>query len=191
MANVPKKILLTGYRATGKSSVGLLLAQKLDWEFVDTDRDIEKNQDCPIRQIVSQRGWKFFRELEQKLLQEYLSRDQVVIASGGGAILHQKTWQQLKKNAVIIWLTADPQTICNRLAGDGSTAGQRPSLSGQDIYTEVQAVLAERTPLYRAGSHVAIDTSISVPKIVEKILLFVKKSVNVRVKRKCSNNQDL
>ena len=166
------KVILTGYRATGKSSVGRILASMLDWRFFDTDFEIEKRQGFSVSRIVAKKGWEFFREQEKKILMELADREQVVIATGGGAIMHQQIWNRLMKNGLVVWLTADPQIICQRLAADPATEGQRPSLTSSDILTEVESVLREREPLYRAGSHLEIDSSRSVVEIAEEIMAF-------------------
>ena len=168
------KIILTGYRATGKSTVGKLLADKLGWKFIDTDQEIEKKQGGSIAQMVSSHGWSFFRRLEEEMLLDLVPTRQVVIASGGGAILHKEAWKRLMTTSLIIWLRASPETICERLTVDRKTAEQRPSLTDSDIYSEVESVLAVREQLYRQGSHLAIDTTITAEKITEKIIKILK-----------------
>ena len=167
------KVILTGYRATGKSSVGRLLASMLGWRFIDTDFEIEKKQGFSISRMVAGNGWKFFRNQEKKLLTELTDLEQVVVATGGGAIMHQQIWNRLMENGLVVWLTADPQIICQRLAADPATEGQRPSLTSSDILTEVESVLRERQSLYRAGSHLKIDSSRSVVEITEEIMAFL------------------
>jgi shikimate kinase len=70
----------------------------------------------------------------------------------------------------VVWLQADTETICRRLAGDQTTPSQRPTLSGQDIYAEVAEILAARSPLYAAGSHLALDATGRLEDIVDKII---------------------
>jgi len=154
-----RKIILTGYRATGKTLAGLMLAQRLHLEFLDMDEMLEAKAGQPIRQIVAQQGWGQFRLLERDLLAELICRKDVVISTGGGAILHQEIWNLLRQTGLVVWLTADIDTICRRLAEDANTASQRPSLTNADIYLEVAQVLAEREPLYKKGSHLTVDTS--------------------------------
>lgn len=154
-----RKIILTGYRATGKTLVGLMLAQHLHLDFLDMDEMLEARAGQPIRQIVAQQGWGQFRLLERDLLAELVCRKDVVISTGGGAILHQEIWNLLRQTGLTVWLTADIDTICSRLAADGKSTSQRPSLTDSDIYAEVAQVLAEREPLYEKGSHLTVDTS--------------------------------
>ena len=154
-----RKIILTGYRATGKTMVGLMLAQRLNLDFIDMDELIETRAGKSIRRIVAQEGWGQFRLLERDLLSELLCRKDVVISTGGGAILHQDIWNLLRQTGLTVWLTADIDTICRRLAADENSASQRPTLTDSDIYVEVAQVLTEREPLYEKGSHLAVDTS--------------------------------
>ena len=165
-----KKIILTGYRATGKTSVGKILAQQLSLDFLDTDHIIVEQEGRAINEIVTQKGWEYFRAKEEKLLETLIERQSLVVATGGGAIMHQEVWPRLMASGLVVWLTADQQTICKRLAGDDNTGDQRPSLTGDTIYAEVKKVLKEREPLYRQGCHLAIDTgSLDIPGVVEII----------------------
>ena len=164
------KIILTGYRACGKSSIGRLIAQKLGFEFVDTDPEIEKNCGSSITEMVAQHGWPYFRDAEQKFLQSLVDKARLVIAPGGGAIQHKEVWQRLMETSFVVWLKVDVQTICQRLAADQLSDSQRPSLTGEDIFAEVQSVLATREPLYKSGSHVAIIAEGSQQEIAEEII---------------------
>ena len=154
-----KKVILTGFRATGKSSVGKLLAARLAVDFIDMDKVIEEREGRSIRQMVAEHGWDYFREKERQLLLELVGQDNVVIAAGGGAILHKEIWQKLMETGLAVWLTADLDTISARLAKDSATDELRPSLTGEDIHREIGSVLASREPLYRKGSHIVIDTA--------------------------------
>ena len=154
-----RKIILTGYRATGKTMVGLTLAQHLNLDFIDMDEMLVARAGQSIRQIVAQQGWGQFRLLERDLLAEMVCRKDVVISTGGGAILHQDIWNLLRQTGLTVWLTADIDTICRRLSEDATSTNQRPTLTDSDIYVEVAQVLAEREPLYEKGSQLTVDTS--------------------------------
>ena len=156
-------VVLTGFRATGKTAVGRILAELLGYRFIDTDEVITSRLGCSIAESVERDGWQPFRDLEQEVLKELAREKNAVIATGGGAVLHRDTWQQLHNQAFVIWLRADIATILSRLGTDKKTAMQRPSLSGQDQKTEIVALLAEREPMYRAGSDMVIDTENTTP----------------------------
>jgi shikimate kinase len=157
-------VVLTGFRATGKTAVGRILAELLDYRFIDTDEVITGRLGCSIAESVEREGWQSFRDLEQEVLEELTAEKNAVIATGGGAVLHRKTWQQLNNRAFVIWLRADVATILSRLGADEKTALQRPSLSGQDLETEIHALFAKREPMYRAGADMILDTENSTPQ---------------------------
>ncbi|MBI4794088.1 MAG: shikimate kinase [Deltaproteobacteria bacterium] len=163
------KIVLTGYRACGKTSVGEKLAERLAFSFIDTDREIEKRQGRSISRIVAEQGWDFFRAAERDFLASLLPAEKLVIAPGGGAILHQDIWRELMATSLVVWLKADVRTISRRLTGDILSPDQRPSLTGEDVLQEVKTVLAAREPLYRAGSHVAVDAEKPIGQVVDEI----------------------
>lgn len=171
-----KNIVLIGYRATGKTTVGRKVAEKLGRPFVDSDHAIEKKAGQSISEMVEAKGWDFFRGQEKDTLLELTGSPGQVIACGGGAILHQDIWPRIKESSFVVWLRADIDTLCKRLAGDQATASQRPSLSGQDIYREISEILKERTPLYHAGCHLELDATGSVEDIVDKIISSYQKS---------------
>jgi shikimate kinase len=164
------KIILTGFRATGKTTVGKMLAERLGLLFLDMDRLLVERHG-PINEIVAGKGWAFFREKEEELLSELVGRSGLVIATGGGAIMHTEVWRQLKESGLVVWLTAPAAEIQKRLQHDAATAHQRPALTGNDALQEVTALLIEREPLYRAGSHLQLETTGADPRqLVEKII---------------------
>jgi shikimate kinase len=181
MFRTRKKIILTGYRATGKTMVGRMLAERLHLEFIDMDEMLEARAGQTIRQIVALHGWDQFRLLEGNLLEEMVDRPEGVISTGGGAILHKKVWDRLRQTGLVVWLTADIDTICRRLAKDEKSISQRPNLTDADIYAEVAQVLAEREPFYEKGSHLTVDTSNrTTDEIVHRIELALKDDAFLR-----------
>ena len=164
-------IVLMGYRGTGKSSVGRLLAARLGRELVSIDAEIVKRAQRSIPEIVAQEGWDYFRDLESDICRELASRDQLVIDTGGGAILRAQNVEALKKNSTVFWLTASVETIVKRIGGDN----QRPSLTGTKSFVEeIQDVLRERTPKYQAVADHSIATDDrSINQLVETLLTLV------------------
>jgi shikimate kinase len=168
------RIVLTGFRATGKSHVGRILAARIGYRFLDSDELLSAGMESGISGFVKQHGWPAFREKERQLLKSLAAEQGAVIATGGGAILHRDEWRQLRRNSLVIWLRADAGTIRARLRGDGATAALRPSLTGAGSLDEVDQVLAEREPLYREGSDLALDTAGLPPeKIVAEITAYL------------------
>jgi len=148
-------IVLIGYRGTGKSSVGKVLAARLGRELVSTDSEIVRRAGQSIPDIVAQRGWEYFRDVESEVCRSLGGKDQLVIDTGGGAILRPENVEALKRNGKLFWLTASVETIAARIGGDT----QRPSLTGTKSFVEeIQDVLRERTPKYQAAADVVIPT---------------------------------
>ncbi len=164
-------IVLIGYRGTGKSTVGRLLAARLGRTLVSTDAEIVARAKRAIPEIVAQEGWDYFRDLESDICRELASRDQLVIDTGGGAILRPQNVEALKQSGTLFWLTASVETISTRIGGDN----QRPSLTGtRSFIDEVGDVLRERTPKYQAAAdHVVATDDRSIDQLVETLLTLV------------------
>jgi len=163
MKEKKKNIVLTGFRATGKSLVGRMLAERLGYSFIDTDDLLCERLGAPIADIVARHGWAFFRQAERALLAEVPAMTRTVLATGGGAIEHQEQWQQLRKSSFVVWLAADVATIRQRMEADPNSPGQRPSLTGRPIHDEIVELLQRREPLYLAGSDLRLDTGLQEP----------------------------
>jgi len=164
-------IVLIGYRGTGKSTAGRLLAARLGRALVSTDAEIVTRAKRTIPEIVAQEGWEYFRDLESDICRELANRDHLVIDTGGGAILRAQNVEALKKTGTLFWLTASVETIVKRIGGDD----QRPSLTGTKSFVdEIQDVLRERTPKYQsAADHVIATDDRSIDQLVETLLTLV------------------
>jgi len=161
-------IVLIGYRGTGKSTVGRALAAKLGRAVVSTDQEIVRRAGRTIPQIVADHGWEYFRDLESEVCKDLAGRNNLIIDTGGGAILRQKNVAALKQNGLLFWLTASVETIATRIGRDT----QRPSLTGTKSFVEeIQDVLSERTPSYQsAADHTLCTDGRSVNQLVVNIL---------------------
>jgi len=161
-------IVLIGYRGTGKSTVGRLLASRLGRQLVSTDAEIVRRAQRTVPEIIAQEGWEYFRDLESDICRELADRNQLVIDTGGGAILRTQNIESLKKNGTVFWLTASVETIANRIGSDN----QRPSLTGTKSFVdEIQEVLQERVPKYQAAAdHVIATDHRSINQLVETVL---------------------
>jgi shikimate kinase len=165
-------IVLIGYRGTGKSTVGKVLADRLGCRVVSTDAEVVKGAGQTIPEIVAKHGWEYFRELESEVCRQLAGQDGLVIDTGGGAVLRPQNVDALTTTGTLFWLTASVPTIAARIGGDT----QRPSLTGAKSFTdEIEEVLRERTPVYQAAAHHVIATeNRSIAQIAEDILARVK-----------------
>ena len=161
-------VVLIGYRGTGKSTVGKIVAARLGRELFSTDAEIVKSAGQTIPQIVERYGWEYFRDLETEICQNLAGRDGLVIDTGGGAILRPQNVEVLKRTGKLFWLTASSQTLAKRIGSDT----QRPSLTGSKSFLdEIQDVLRERLPKYQAAADHVIETEgKSVTQVADEIL---------------------
>jgi shikimate kinase len=163
-------MVLIGYRGTGKSAVGRLLADRLDLDFYDADELVEKRGGQSIQEMVAAKGWEFFREREKDCIRELSGIDAAVIATGGGAVLDPENVRLLKRKGQLIWLDTDAQTVIARMRADTDNEQRRPSLTGREPDDETVAVMAVRAPFYRAAADLCVDTSgKSLDEIVDEI----------------------
>ncbi|MBW1989896.1 MAG: shikimate kinase [Deltaproteobacteria bacterium] len=152
-------IYLIGYRCTGKTTAGRALANLISRPFVDADEEFFLRTGSTIAKLVEERGWSAFRKKEKEILSELAKTPGLVVAPGGGAVLDPGNRDIMRKTGLVVWLRASPRTIRERLVLDAVTADQRPSLTGaRSAEDEVEAVLAEREPLYREAAHKELDT---------------------------------
>lgn len=154
-----EQIFLIGYRASGKTTIGRKLAAKLGFEFTDTDHLICRKKNANIENIVKDEGWESFRKCEAQVLEETRSLQRTVIATGGGAVLHSQEWLEIRKTALVVWLSADIDTLAARLEVAANRDPSRPSLTGVAIHEEVERVLSERIDMYREYSDLEVDTA--------------------------------
>jgi shikimate kinase len=123
-----KIIFLAGFMASGKSTIGPILANTLGWNFFDLDRVIELKQDKKIVDIFAEKGEAGFRKLEREVLQKIVKEENLIIALGGGTIADQKNINFIKKKGKIIFLEASPDSFYKRL----KFKSDRPMLKGKD-----------------------------------------------------------
>lgn len=168
-------IVLIGYRGTGKSSVGKLLAERSGRTLISTDAEVVRRTGQSIPDIVKQHGWDHFRDLESEVCRELAGKDQLIIDTGGGAILRQDNVDQLKARGIVFWLTAEVPTISRRIGGDT----QRPSLTGAKSFVEeIEEVLRERKPKYKtAADHTIATDDKSVVEIADAIQALLQTSL--------------
>ena len=164
-------VVLLGYRGSGKTSVGMTLAKRRGMPFIDLDTAIVSTAGMTIREIFAMRGEAAFRDLESAELVRAISLD-AVISSGGGVILRDQNRIELNaSNHVRIYLRCEPPELHRRIHHDPATAANRPALThlGGGI-EEIQSLLAQREPLYRAVATAELDvTRLNVDEVVDQI----------------------
>ena len=149
---------LIGYRCTGKTTVGRILAEAVGFRFIDADVALTREIGQSISQFVSERGWPAFRREESRILRILSREDGQIVATGGGVVLDPENVRTLRETGTVIWLTARPDTILSRLGDDPGTAENRPALTDEGLAAEVRTTLAEREPLYAKAAHHSVET---------------------------------
>lgn len=156
--------------ATGKSAVGRNLARKLNRRFVDLDALIEKTEGRKVRDIFAEKGENYFRRLEKQALEQTLSQQGQIIATGGGIILDEDNLTLLRQKSLLIGLTASTDVLVSRVGKNS----KRPLLKGVDVRARIEELLQQRQSRY-AEADVVIDTSgLTINQVVEKILKVVR-----------------
>jgi len=161
-----RNIILCGFMATGKTSVGRRLAAMVSYSFMDMDATIEAEAGISIPQIFSSRGEPAFRALESRLVERVAAQTRCVVATGGGTIVDPQNLDILRRCGVLIALTADIPTILLRVgAGD-----DRPMLKDGDRIERIRTLLERRAHAY-AQADITVDTSsLSIDEVAQRIM---------------------
>ena len=171
------KVILIGYRASGKTTVGKLLAVLLKVPFYDADSVVEEIVNMSVKNIVAHHGWEFFRQKETEAIKILSGKVDCVIASGGGVILGAENVQLLKQMGVIIWLDAPIKDIIERLNKDAQNNAARPKFTTEDLVQETANIFTERLPLYKTTADFMVGTAVkSAPQIAETIYHYLLES---------------
>ncbi len=148
--DMPETVLLVGFMASGKSSVGKELASRLGWDFEDFDTVIKARAGKSVSQIFSEDGEAEFRRLESDVAEELLTRRNTVVASGGGWPAQPGSWRMVTEDTMSVWLQVSPAVAVRRASKEGGT---RPLLDGGDVLDRATALLLAREASYRRAQY--------------------------------------
>ncbi len=162
-----QRLFLIGMRGAGKTSIGQGLANKLCWNFVDTDALLEQKYNCSIADMVAAKGWPTFRKRESNILQS-CTQENTIYATGGGIILDENNRNFMREQGQVCFLSVPAKVIVKRLNND---TGNRPALTSQGLIAEIETVLAERLHLYKSTAHFEVDATLSIAEILTFIHL--------------------
>jgi shikimate kinase len=150
-----RNLVLVGFMGSGKSSVGREIARRWGFRFIDTDTTIRHKYRKSIPDIFATFGEPFFRDQENKTLQELQASQEAVIATGGGIILQPRNHPLLRTLGVVVWLTASEETIWERVSRNRN----RPLLQTSDPRTTIRNLMSTRYPLYDAVADITVETT--------------------------------
>lgn len=149
-----RPIVLTGFMGTGKSTIGKILASRMGLSLRDIDLLVEERQGCSINELFATKGEGYFRDIESQVLQDVMRERNVVVSTGGGAVIAPENRRIMRNSAFVINLTATPEVIQRRLAAEN----ERPLLRDNKCLEKIAALLSEREQYY-ADADIRIDTT--------------------------------
>ena len=159
-------VVLVGLPGSGKTSVGALLAAELGWSFADVDHRVEEASGQTIADLVAEKGWPLFRDVEQNVLVELLQRDRIVIATGGGVVDRADNRGAILRRARVVWLQAGIPVLLERLGGDPT---RRPLLAS-DPEKRLTELSAARQGFYAELADASVSTDRMEPEAVARHL---------------------
>jgi XRE family aerobic/anaerobic benzoate catabolism transcriptional regulator len=163
-----RRIALIGLRGAGKSTLGRLLAERLAMDFVELDREVEREGRMELSDIFAVHGQEGFRRLEQAALHRLVDQDQpAVIAAGGGIVAEPATFGLLLDSCVTIWLRATPEDHMRRVIAQGDT---RPMRDNRRAMEDLRAILDSRAPLYARADYTVETSGRGVDQVLEALL---------------------
>jgi len=152
--DVPGSIFLVGMMGAGKTSVGRVLAKRLQKSFYDSDQVIEDRTGVKIPVIFEIEGEAGFRVRESAVIDELTAQHEAVLATGGGAVLIETNRDRLRTRGTVVYLRATVRDLLNRTRHDKN----RPLLQAADPRARLTELYEKRDPLYREVAHVTVDT---------------------------------
>lgn len=159
-------IFLVGLMGAGKTSVGRMLARRLDMKFFDADAEIERITGVKIPVIFEIEGESGFRSREEKMIEQLTALNGIVLATGGGAVISEANRHFLKSRGRVIYLRATPEDLWRRTRRDRN----RPLLQTADPLGKLRSLHEQRDPLYQEAAHLIVDTgSQSVAHLTSRI----------------------
>ena len=167
-----RRVALIGLRGAGKSTLGRLAAGRLGFDFVELNREIERENALSIQEIFAIYGQEAYRRLEQEALQRVIARPgPILLATGGGIVAEPVTFERLLSSFFTVWLKARPEEHLDRVREQGE---MRPALGGDAQLTGLRAILLSRDPLY-AQAHAVVDTADhAVAETAERLLTAIR-----------------
>lgn len=161
-----RNIVLIGMPASGKSTIGKLLAKKMNYEYYDADRYLERKENVKISTLFSEKGEEYFRNLETKYLKELSQKNGIIISTGGGAVKREKNMQILGEKGIIVFLNRKIEDI----AKENHEA--RPLLQNID---NIYKLYDERIELYNRYSDIIVENNGTLKEVTDRIAEKIEK----------------
>ena len=168
---IKKNLVFLGMMGSGKSSIGLLVAKKLKLNFIDIDKEIERNLNTTIRKVFEYEGEEYFRKIEEQTTLKNLKINSTVISLGGGAFTNKKIRKEVLKDHLSFWLNWDDKIILNRI----KNSKKRPLVvNSSDI--ELIDLINKRSKIYSKALYEIKCDGLKKNEIVNKIIKIYEKN---------------
>ena len=161
-----RNIVLIGMPASGKSTIGKLLSKKINYEYYDADKYLERKENVKISTLFSEKGEEYFRNLETKYLKELSQKNGIIISTGGGAVKHEKNMQILGEKGIIVFLNRKIEDI----AKENHEA--RPLLQNID---NIYKLYDERIELYNRYSDIIVENDGTLKEVTDRVVEEIEK----------------
>ncbi|MEN3029111.1 MAG: shikimate kinase [Aquificaceae bacterium] len=162
-----KRVYLVGFMCSGKSTLGRLLSEKIQWSFLDLDEELERVEGMSIAEIFDKRGEDFFRRRELEMLKDLSRGEKIIISTGGGLGANPTAMDFMRSMGLVVWLRVDFDTFLQRCGKDPS----RPLLKkGRE---KLLRLFEERSEVYRRA-HITLEASSSPEILAENLLAKLK-----------------
>ena len=168
---VRKNLVLLGMMSVGKTTIGKIVAKKQGLEFIDTDINIEKKCSMKISEIFKKKGERFFRIEEEKEVLKSLTKNNCVIALGGGAFINESIRNSVLKSSISMWLDTDLKTLNERIKWNK----KRPLLDKKNNQIKINKLYSERKNIYKLANHRIVCDNLSKEDVANKIIIFYEK----------------
>lgn len=167
------RIIIIGFMGVGKTTIGKNIAEKLNMKFIDMDEELERREKYTIPEIFNNNGETYFRMIETKLLNELVTKDNLIISTGGGIVTIEENCEILKKEEKVIFLDANLETIINHISNE---IDQRPLLKNSlDLNKTISDLLNKRKDKYKEISDVVIDVNNkNIEEVISQILVYIR-----------------
>ena len=168
---VRKNLVLLGMMSVGKTTIGKIVAKKQGLEFIDTDINIEKKCSMKISEIFKKKGERFFRIEEEKEVLKSLTKNNCVIALGGGAFINESIRNSVLKSSISMWLDTDLKTLNERIKWNK----KRPLLDKKNNQIKINKLYSKRKNIYKLANHRIVCDNLSKEDVANKIIIFYEK----------------
>ena len=174
-----KVVYLTGFMASGKSTIGPILANTVGWNFIDLDKEIEKKENKKIRTIFEENGEKYFRERETDVLKTLSGNKNLIVALGGGTLVNSENRKIISESGLLIYLKCSPETAYRRLKHKRDrpilTTDESPNSNENNLRKKIKELMFERIKYYSMADYSFDTENSNIGQTVDLIARLIQK----------------